>query len=210
MRATVTHGEQIGSATKVLSCDAIAVCSIQRSNTAQSGAVGLTLRGESIGIFSFSQFGRVGSTACELSFWDSETSITCRSSSSASRSKHLTITTGSVYGSTSVALSACTGSISESGHSNTAATGSLFLSIYGQNLGSKLLSLSLSLGRTDCAGSGWMSQTAILCLCGSTSSRSQRLVVSMVPRTSQSALGNIKRRAAGHCGFPIRPSLQWE
>eukprot|EP00961_Rhodomonas_salina_P151556 2040077-Rhodomonas_salina.1 len=128
------------------------------------GGALMTVVGSGLGKAGYSVRGRVGDSACEGSFWKSETSVVCMATGGVSGTFRLGMTIGLRAGSLSEGASydrACATGVAAG---NRDYSGSAPVTVMGSGLGgSEAYSGAGRRMGTACEGSGWASETSVMC-----------------------------------------------
>jgi hypothetical protein len=93
-RASLTSGQLISTGSGILSFDTSQLGPAQSSNFRASSSTSKLL-GSGFVVLNFSPKGGMGGTNCELTFWESASSISCIISQGSSRSRYMTFSVGS-------------------------------------------------------------------------------------------------------------------
>ena len=176
-RATISAGVRLGTVSESVSADMTAASFAWIYNGASTGAVAVSMHGADMAPFVFSPSARLGHSACEQTDWSSDTCVLCSATQAMGRSGRTVATVGERVSSSSEAFSAMTGAVSLSLPSNSAATGSRAVTVYGMGLGLESVSLFMRLGVTTCSSSAWYSDTSLVCLGSAGTHSSSRLSV---------------------------------
>jgi len=164
LRALVSADMQRGSLSGAVSYDAPSVSSAGASNVASSGAMSVSVCGRGMGASGPSAVGRVGGSACASSVWRSDSGLVCRAVAGHGRDHVVLASAGVQRGSVSGAASYNAPSVSSAGVSNVASSGGLSVSVVGWGgMGLSGSSAGGRLGLTACEGSGWASDSAVVC-----------------------------------------------
>ena len=160
----LTSGTRAGTLSQALSFDGqfALPCSVP-ANHPSTGSIIISLYGAFFSTIDHSTQGRLGSTSCESSAWESETSILCRQGRGRGASAHLTITTGILLSSASQTASYDVPVIHRALATNCPATGYCVVEVHGSGFGSADFSPTARIGRTGCMATPWTSQSSLQC-----------------------------------------------
>jgi len=103
-RVSVTARGSPSSLTAALSYACGSVSQARRSNLAGTGSASVTVHGASLGLVSYTALAREGHTGCEVSEWESETSVRCMAGHAARGSRQLVLTASRLAATASVAF----------------------------------------------------------------------------------------------------------
>jgi len=141
----VSAGVLRGSASALVSYDAVSVSGVGASNAASSGGTSVTVVGRGgAGMSGASSKARVGLTACDGSVWLSDSGLVCRSASGRQAGERVVVSSGVQHGSVSVAVSYNAPVVSGVGASNAASSGGRSVTVVGSG--------GLGIGRRGCGG----------------------------------------------------------
>jgi len=164
LSAAVSAGVQRGSVSAAVSYDAPSVSSAGVSNAASSGGMSVSVSGRGMGMSGHSAAGRVGGSVCGASVWRSDSGLVCRSGAGSGWGQHVLVSAGVQRGSLSAAVSYNAPSVSSVGLSNVASSGGLSVSVVGRGgMGMSGSSAGARLGLSACEGSGWVSDSGVVC-----------------------------------------------
>ena len=104
-RVVMTVGSTIGSMTEAVSADVAVVSTLMKSNAAGTGSSSITVQGVGFGLVGYSSQVRQGSTGCEATGWESETSVRCHVSVGMRGTRRVMMTAGEQGGSITEAWS---------------------------------------------------------------------------------------------------------
>ena len=121
----VSVGVRVGSLSVAMSLDEGSVSVGRRGNVVSSGSLSVSVWGSDLGLGVYSLGVRVGSTSCERSGWESDTSARCLAGSGVMGSLRTAVSVVGQVGSLSVAYSADVGALSAVLRMNVGATGSM-------------------------------------------------------------------------------------
>ena len=161
-RLSVTLGVLLGSLTGLLSVDVGSLSLLRISNVIASGSLSVTIMGGGMRPFSVSSSAALYSTVCESSSWASDSSLTCRISAGAGRTRQVVVSALESLGCASEAWSYVSGNMCMVTQTNFAATGSISISLIGAGLSSTSLSAAARHGASACEQSVWISDTSVL------------------------------------------------
>ena len=168
MRAVVTVGEQLGTITEVLSYDKplIELGSSAVLNLAPAEATSITVHGKSFAL-GFSESLRIGTTACESTLWNSDSSLQCKAGAGTGGSLRIAVTVGVLVGTVTEATSYDLPSLTSlSPVPNLATTGGIQIELMGSNFGMQDYTPSGRTGLEGCETSVWASDSALYCRTG--------------------------------------------
>ena len=181
LRVIVTAGGRAGSASHAVSYDVPMLAggrnlsdagddenenatSFSRTNSPSTGSVSMTVVGLALGRSDYTGASRVGSTACEASGWDSDSSLRCLSSGGLVATLRVAVTAGIRAGSVTEGLSFDVPMLDEALRANTPSTGAVSLTVLGSNLAHSAYSPAARLAATACEASAWESDSSVRCL----------------------------------------------
>jgi len=168
LRMIVTAGVAAATVTEGVTYDAAVLMASLAANVASAGSLMTTTRGDGMGVFAFSDIGRLGLTASESSAWVSDTSLHCLYSHGLTGSQIVLVTAIAQTSTLSEAVSynqptlilTEPGAQKASRNLNPQLEDSV--SIIGQNLGVSAVSVALRTGGTSCPSTEWNSDTALV------------------------------------------------
>ena len=134
-RMSVTVGQVGGSVTTAQSVERAVLSVIPPTNGAATGSASVTVVGAGMGLDVSTGAARVGRTGCELTAWESDTSMRCNAGQGASGSQRVSVSVHGSVGSVSAAFSVGGPVLSVQGRSNGGSTGSIRVTMHGANLG---------------------------------------------------------------------------
>eukprot|EP00961_Rhodomonas_salina_P182866 2468914-Rhodomonas_salina.1 len=181
MSIALTAGVNAGSATQLTSFDTLRAIDSARQNLAVTGSSSLTVVGKGFGFRSTSQQVRLTGTACESTFWVSDSSVRCQAVASHKQSTVFAISSGQLTGSftdgfaysydSAHLVQMTVGALSESGP--------ISVSLRGKSLGTSSYSGGARIGESACQASMWQSETSMLCLASRGVSQSKTSVMTV-------------------------------
>jgi hypothetical protein len=169
----VTMGQSVESLYNAFTVDAVAILSVEgllpyEEHITLTAATDLLLR-------AFTMQAKLGSSCCSTTIWQSQSSLTCRTSSAVGKSKSFVVTAGQKLGSVTQAVSMQSAvvriSLSNSAPSATSVT------VHGNAFGLCSNSVASSIGNTAHERSVWTSETSIFSNVASGSGTSYRLMI---------------------------------
>ena len=180
------------------------------SNIALESMETISMEGRALGLVSLSPQARHKHSACEASYWSSDTALACRSSKHYGETKLGLITAGAMSGTVTEALSSNIPSVSRVEASNVPSSsqlvtllggttalfnGTASITLSGSDMGKYLISVVAGRGGTACEATGWASDTAVRCLTGKLlqSSRDVALTVGSRAGTGSHAVSSDAR-----------------
>ena len=137
---------------------------MMKSNAAGTGSSSITVQGVGFGLVGYSSQVRQGSTGCEATGWESETSVRCHVSVGMRGTRRVTMTSGEQGGSITEAWSMDRSEMSVVRRSNYAGTGSLSFVVLGYSVGFAAMSAAVRLGHSGCESTLWASASTVKCL----------------------------------------------
>ena len=176
-RVVITTEQTRGSLSQGWSWDSPVLSLMRQINRPGSGSASITVHGVGIGVTSLTAIARVGRTTCQISAWESDTSVRCNVGSSVHGSRRTVLTVTRRAGSFTHAWSVETGSISSIIQRNRASTGATRLTLLGSALGNAAYTSALRSSESACEATEWASQTTLLCMLGHARGRGSRRVV---------------------------------
>jgi hypothetical protein len=176
-RLAMTAGERTGSSSAMYSVDVGGMSVTGRSNGVRTGSASVTVHGRGLGLVLITAGGRMGETGCEGTEWQSETSVSCLTSSGRMGTRRVAMTAGDQGGSLTRVMSFDASRLSASRQRNAAGTGSAFVTVHGAGLGHAALTGMMRAGQTGCEGTEWESETSVRCLVGHGSRGTRRVTV---------------------------------
>ena len=202
LRAIVSAAGQRGSVSAAVSYDAPSVSSAGVSNVASSGAMSVSVCGRGMGVGGLSAVGGVGGSACGASVWRSDSGLVCRVAGGLPGGFGAVVSAGVQRGSMSAAVSYDAPSVSSAGVSNVASSGGMSVSVVGRGgMGVSGSSASARLGLSACEGSGWVSDSGVVCkAAGGVSVGAVGVVSAGVVRGSASVLLSYDRPSVSAAG----------
>ena len=160
-RTTLTVGEVLGTSTLILSYAESSISMSLKSNFLSTGALRLTLYGSGFGAGSMSTKSQVSYSGCEYSLWISDTATLAKLSQGAKKSLRTSFTQSSNVGSITSIFSCLPGSLSEAHRSNIFLTGSLQITVLGDQFGLFDISIQVRIQVTAVESSTWVSDTSV-------------------------------------------------
>ncbi|KAJ1475837.1 hypothetical protein T484DRAFT_1827001 [Baffinella frigidus] len=166
----ITAGVRVGTMTAVLSYNSPALsgggnATFGRNNSPSTGSVSMTVVGSSLGLLDYTGAWRVGSTACEASEWESDSSMRCLSSGGVFGTLRVAVTAGVGVGSVTEGLSYDVPMLEGgSKKGNMPSTGSVSMTVVGSGMGHSDYTGASRVGATACEASGWESDSSMCCL----------------------------------------------
>jgi hypothetical protein len=165
--------------TEAVSADTAIISTMMRGNAPGTGSSSITVQGMGFGLVGYTTKIRDGSTGCEATGWQSETSVRCYGASGTRGTRRVTMTTGGKSGSTTEAWSVDESGVSASRRSNYAGTGSVSLTVHGAGLGLFGFSGKVRTSGSSCSSTVWESETNLKCLSSSGTGKSQSMSVTV-------------------------------
>ena len=164
-RVQVTSGQRAWSVSQMWSVDVGIVSVTQKQNHAGTGSASVSVHGINFGLKMNTMTTHEGSTACESTDWESETSLACLVSDAALGTRRVTVTAGGRGGSATQILSVDAGIlVSARGSINFASVGSSNVTaLSGLNLGTSDRTLKSRVGISAGEISMWKSDTMVVC-----------------------------------------------
>jgi len=159
-RVSITAGIRGGSGSHVISMDVAEMNYVFHRNKASTGSLLVTVHGAGLLSLAYTLMARVGFTGCELTEWNSETSLIAIVGHSVRSTRGVSLTVGHNVASISHMMSFDAGSISGIYITNRAGTGSAFVIIHGAGLGLDSYTALIRAGQTACEGTEWESETS--------------------------------------------------
>eukprot|EP00960_Hanusia_phi_P007382 210360-Hanusia_phi.AAC.1 len=167
LRTSVTMGCLIGkTGTNALTIDHPEISGVIRANSPSSGSVSMTIHGLNFGLLSSSPQLFIG-TSAETSVWLSDTSITSRTSCFLSTSLKMQVTIAQCCGSSSMAFSTDTTTISNLIKSNSMLTGTISVSILGSGFSPFSITSFSRMIYTSSENTEWESDSSVRCMTSS-------------------------------------------
>ncbi|KAJ1465477.1 hypothetical protein T484DRAFT_1864633, partial [Baffinella frigidus] len=194
-RLAVTAGVRVGTLTEALSYDVPMLGggldlnettdknarTFSRTNMPSTGSASVTVVGSGLGRSDYTGASRIGSTACEASEWESDSSMRCLSSGGVFGTLRVAVTAAARAGSVTEGLSydspALVGGQNATAlaHNEDAANatltpgnipsmGAISITVVGSGLGVADYSAAARFGDTGCEASEWVSDSSIMCL----------------------------------------------
>ena len=161
-RIRLSVGNLAGSLSASFSFASSAVSVLQRRNTASTGSASITVGGSGLGTRAWSLRVRLGDSVCEATEWVSDSAVRSMSAySGRPDSRRIAVTIGVESGSLSSGASYSGSELSVGRGANAGATGSSSLTLLGTGLGLRAYSAVAGSGRSSCAASEWVSDTAL-------------------------------------------------
>jgi hypothetical protein len=155
---------------------------VRSVNRAGTGSALITVHGRGIGTHAHSAGGRIGHTGCELTLWDSDTSVRCHVGQGATGTRRAVATVGERKGSMSHGWSVDAARLSALRRANHRGTGSASVTLHGMGLGLAGGTAKSRVGNSMCEATGWESETSLRCLAGGVGG-TKRAVLSVGQRT---------------------------
>ena len=166
LRVSVTAGGRVGTVSEVVSYDAVKISSVTNrqdisgssgvANLRTKGGVELVLYGSGLGMSDYTPSGRTGLEGCETSVWASDSALYCRTGFGAFGTVAATITAGVRVGSMTEVVSYNAPALSGvPSRVNTASTGSVSMTVVGNNIAINDYSQTARVGGTTCESSEW-------------------------------------------------------
>ena len=165
LRMALTAGVRAGTRSWGISVDVGGVCLTRRSNTVGTGSISVTVHGSGFGSMSLTTKARGGSTGCEGTGWESETSVRCMSVQSSRGTLSVVMTSGGRDGSGTEAFSSDVVGISIMRSNNKAGRRLMSVMRHGGGL-EPCTTTTLRSGSTLCEMTEWRSETALVCVVG--------------------------------------------
>jgi hypothetical protein len=174
-RVTLTAGSIAASLSQALSFDAPAMSTSRLQNFRALGISATTISGANFGLLLGTQLGRIGDSSCEVSIWNSETSIQCKKSHGAKGSRRIAVTASAVLGSATEVLSYQLATLLTPGYalmghgaghgmrvySNRGASGMSQVTLLGLDLGLSMYTSTIRSGSTGCESTQWFSCSSV-------------------------------------------------
>ncbi|KAJ1470089.1 hypothetical protein T484DRAFT_1849086 [Baffinella frigidus] len=177
LRVAVTAGARVGSVTEAvsydvpmlaggldLSFDEDVTATFGRTNSPSTGSVSMTVVGSMFGESDYTGASRVGSTACEASGWESDSSVRCLSSGGVVGTQRFAVTAGIRAGSVTEGLSFDLATLSGTVRANAPSTGNVSVTVLGANLAHSAYTAAARFAATACEHSAWESDSSLRCL----------------------------------------------
>jgi hypothetical protein len=161
----------------MVSADVGVVVSAFFFNLILPGGETITGLGAGLGFVSRSGSVRVGLTGAEVSYWISDTVISCKSPEGMWRSLRVLLTLGNQASSFTHVLSYDAPIVSDVHSANVQFAGKSFVAIMGSRFFVEDGSLRGQIGNTACESSLWMSETSLLCRASAGNSGSATAIV---------------------------------
>eukprot|EP00961_Rhodomonas_salina_P110179 1482974-Rhodomonas_salina.1 len=133
------------------------------NNRVPVGSSSISIEGGNFGLQAYTQRARSGNTACEASRWESDTSLRCLTGPGVGGTKRIQVTSGEQVGTGSVFYSFDDPSLSVLRRANKPATGSVSVTIQGQNYGQIDYTDHSRIGHTGTEATDWESDTSLRC-----------------------------------------------
>ena len=188
-RVVMSVGTQGGSVSQGFSVDATKASVLRAANRAGTGSVLVTVHGTNMGAVQTTGVARAGSTKCEMTEWDSDTSVTCRVVGGAAGSRRLVLTQGGRVGSVTVGWSFDVAGLSVVRSVNRAGTGSALITVHGRGIGTHAHSAGGRIGHTGCELTLWDSDTSVRCHVGQGATGTRRAVATVGERKGSMSHG---------------------
>ena len=157
----VTAGMQLGSVTATVTTDGSAASGLRLGNAGSTGSASITVGGSGLGTADSSGRAWVGSTLCESSAWMADSAVLGLPAMALGGSNRVRLTVGQWLGSVSECFSSNGAAGSSPGRANSAATGSVSVSVAGVGFGLSLASLYALSGASGCEETGWVSDSSV-------------------------------------------------
>ena len=181
-KVAITTGISLGSITELHTIDLVDIRKI--GNSPATGAVSVKVYGTGMSGSDYSAIMlRLGETASEVTIWDSETTMRCKSSQGRQGTKRATITTSSFQFSMSQTFSVDIGQISVMRRNNREGTGSASVTVHGSSLGRVSYTAMVRSGQTGCEETEWESETLVRCKVGHGARGTRRVVMTAGERS---------------------------
>ena len=184
-RVSVTAGERIGTQTEFYSLDVPLLSVLTRGNWLATGSASVAVQGAIFGHVSYTQSIRVGVSACEVTDWQSDTSVVCRIGHGVSGTRRVTVTAGELVGTRTEFYSFDVPSLSVLTRGNWLATGSASVTVQGSSFGHLSYTQSIRVGVSACEVTDWQTDTSALCRIGQGVRGTRRVSVTAGERVGQ-------------------------
>eukprot|EP00961_Rhodomonas_salina_P210553 2843097-Rhodomonas_salina.1 len=178
-RLSVTAGLRAGSRTQSLSYDVPQISLLVSINRAPVSTVSITVHGPHIGQNDYTQEMRIAGTACEASRWESETTMVCLNGAGVGGTKRLALTVGELVGSGTISFSFDSPSLSNLRRANKPVTGSVSITVQGQNFATAGYTGRITSGHTSQETTNWESDTSLRCQAAHGTKATRRISVTV-------------------------------
>jgi hypothetical protein len=128
-----------------------------------TGSMLVSVHGTGLGMGAYTAASRVGQSRCEVTNWQSETSVRCGAAQGIQKSRRAALTVGEQGGSLTQVLSFDLAGLSILGRQNAPGTGSASLTVHGARMGTLRYSTMSRGGHTTCESTEWQSETSVRC-----------------------------------------------
>jgi len=178
-RAVVTlDGQQVSTFTQAWSVHLAEMSGMKNMNLGIKVPLAMTVYSASMAMAGYTEKAREGSTGCEGTEWESETSMKCLIlPRNQAGSRRIVMTAGECGGTGSIGVSMDAVGISMTRRSNSAGSGSASVTVHGAGLGLAALTATGRGGQTGCEGTEWESESSVRCMLGQGARGSRRIVM---------------------------------
>eukprot|EP00961_Rhodomonas_salina_P202932 2737824-Rhodomonas_salina.1 len=183
-RLAVTVGFRAGSLTAGWSVDTGETLVVARSNRGGTGSTSVTVQGSGFGQQALTGMLRLGETSCEVTEWESDTSVRCQVADRVRGTRRVSLTAGERAGSVTAIFSTDTEILSVLRRGNRAGTGSTSVTVHGSHMGLTAFTGRAAVGNSMCEGTVWESATSLTCLLGGAGRGTQRVSVTVGGRVA--------------------------
>eukprot|EP00961_Rhodomonas_salina_P250742 3389487-Rhodomonas_salina.1 len=179
----LTVGRLLGSGTGILSFDRVGILQELHQNAMTSGGRLVTVLGQNLASADYSSARRTGNTACEMTSWLSDSTLTSLQAEGVRGSMHVVVTVGRQVSSATEIASHDAPVWNAIDLSNSGMAMSQTMTVAGMQLGTFHASLQIRAGFTDCETSSWLSDTAASCRVGVGLSQTMHLAITVDEQT---------------------------
>jgi hypothetical protein len=160
-RVVMTVSGQEGSRTQAWSMDVGGLSVVSGRNVFSTGSKLLSVHGTGLGIGAYTATSRVGQSRCEVTNWQSETSVRCRVAQGIQKSRRAVQTVGVRGGSLTQLISVDLAGLSALRRRNGPGTGSASVTVHGAGMGTLRYTTKARDGHTNCESTDWQSETSV-------------------------------------------------